>query len=129
MRRHRIVVFVFCVVFGIAAYVDCCMGAESQTTPTVIDTSDAKKKENPTAEICKELFWEIIEIQNMLRAYQLGYQLGYEEMAHRHRAGQISDEKMKAYQAAYELAVVSFKTQLDEAYTTATTTGCFEKKE
>ena len=64
MRRHRIVIFVFCVVFGIAAYIDCCAAGESQTTPAIIDTTDTEKKKKPTAEICKELFWEIIEIQN-----------------------------------------------------------------
>jgi len=125
MKKYSLLAALILVAISSGTSVQPSEASEPNKTPAVIDTGDNKSDKAIDKDLCIELLWEIVEIQNFRRAYQLGY----DEMVHRHRAGQITDEKMASYTAAWELAQKSLKTQLDEATLRADAAGCFKKEE
>lgn len=127
MRKYYLLLILFCVLLIWALDIRCCEGSENSAsnTPVVIDDSNQPTQKTIDKEYCLELFWDIIETQNALRAYNLAY----EEMAHRHRAGQVTDEKMEDFKKVWEGATADLKRHLEETFAASVVAGCVKKKE
>ena len=104
--RNKALTFIFCLIVATFMKLHC---VEAQQT----------SKEN-----CFVLFQEIIEKQNLRRAYQLGY----EEMLHRHTMGEISIEKYEAYRNVWFKKENQLKNNVTVLYDIAYAGGCFDYK-
>jgi hypothetical protein len=124
MRKHYIILALLTGLLILAGRSGCCEAAETTATPAVIDNSNDPVKKKVDKAYCLETFWDIIETQNLLRAYDLGY----EEMAHRHRAGQITDEKMEIYRTTYRTTRTTLLQKLEDLYVQSRKAGCAKEE-
>tara|TARA_B100001123_G_scaffold88301_2_gene101430 strand:+ start:35 stop:355 length:321 start_codon:yes stop_codon:yes gene_type:complete len=104
--RNKALTFIFCLIVATFMKLHC---VEAQQT---------------SKEDCFVLFQEIIEKQNLRRAYQLGY----EEMLHRHTNGEISKEKYEVFRNVWFIKENELKSEVTALYDVAYAGGCFDYK-